>query len=110
MTSRWHEPESPGLQVERTTLAWLRTSLAFVVGLLLIVRFVAHHSALLAAIGITVALPAALLVAALAARRFRHSLWSLPTHDTLPDGALPAGVAALGLVVGSCGVAYVLLN
>ncbi len=96
------------MQAERTTLAWLRTSLAFVVGLLLVVRFVAHRSALLAALGIAVALPTALLVAALAGRRYRLSLRSLHTHRTLPDGALPAGVTALAVVVGSCGVAYVL--
>ncbi|MBF4621697.1 DUF202 domain-containing protein [Clavibacter sp. VKM Ac-2542] len=99
-------PSDPGLQPERTALAWRRTALALVAGSLLGLRVL---PTLLGAAGLVVA--AAGVIAALAVlttahlryRRVHRILTSAsadPATTALPGGALPALVAALTACAG----------
>ncbi|MBF4631438.1 DUF202 domain-containing protein [Clavibacter michiganensis subsp. phaseoli] len=99
-------PSDPGLQPERTALAWRRTALALVVGSLLGLRVL---PTLLGSAGLVVAAAgviAALTVLATAHRRHRrvHRILTAgsagPGTAALPGGALPALVAALTACAG----------
>ncbi|MBF4618084.1 DUF202 domain-containing protein [Clavibacter sp. VKM Ac-2873] len=107
-------PSDPGLQPERTALAWRRTALALVVGSLLGLRVL---PALLGAAGLVVAaagvvLALGVLVAAhLRYRQVHRILTSAsagPGTTALPGGALPALVAALTACAGVAALALAL--
>ncbi|MCA1188472.1 DUF202 domain-containing protein [Saccharopolyspora sp. 7B] len=102
-------PWDPGLQVERTTLAWLRTGLTFVVGLMVLLRLLAHRSAVAAAVCAAVALPLAAVIAVASWRRHRQAERNLRAEEPLPDGVLQAAFTALALLAGAIGAVYVLL-
>ncbi|TDC96329.1 DUF202 domain-containing protein [Saccharopolyspora aridisoli] len=103
-----HQPWDPGLQIERTTLAWLRTALAFTVSLLVLLRLISHHSAM-AAVGCALAtLPVSGVVAWLVWRRHQRSDRRLRAEAPLPGGALPAATAVLAMLAGATGAVYVL--
>ncbi|MGP4020420.1 DUF202 domain-containing protein [Saccharopolyspora sp. 5N708] len=108
MTERPSSPWDPGLQIERTTLAWLRTTLAFVVGMLVLLRLIGHVSTVAAAICAVLTLPLGITVSWLVWRRHLHSERKLRTRQPLPGGALPAAVAALSVLAGCSGLIYVL--
>lgn len=107
-------PFDPGLQPERTALAWRRTALALVVGSLLGLR--ALPTALgtpglaLAFIGVALALG----VLVTAHRRYRrvHRILTTGAVDpaALPGGGLPALVAALTASAGLAALALALLR
>ena len=86
-------PWDPGLQPERTALAWVRTGLALTVVSLLLTRLTAGSGALALAVGLCgMAVGAALVVAQ--SRRHRR------TDTLLRSGRLrPALGASAGLVV-----------
>jgi uncharacterized membrane protein YidH (DUF202 family) len=105
-------PFDPGLQPERTALAWRRTALALVIGSLLGLRVL---PALLGPVGLLVAAAgviAALAVLAAAHLRYRrvHRILTAgsagsagstgPGTTALPGGALPALVAGLTACAG----------
>jgi uncharacterized membrane protein YidH (DUF202 family) len=108
-------PSDPGLQPERTALAWRRTALALVVGSLLGLRVL---PTLLGSAGLGVAaagVVAALAVLATARRRYRrvHRILTACPADpdrpaALPDGALPALVAVLTACAGLAALALAL--
>ncbi|WP_043668101.1 DUF202 domain-containing protein [Clavibacter michiganensis] len=107
-------PFDPGLQPERTALAWRRTALALVVGSLLGLRVL---PALLGVAGLVVAAAGvitALAVLASAHRRYRRVHRALtagsadPGTASLPGGALPALVAALTACAGLAALALAL--
>jgi len=102
------QPWDPGLQIERTTLAWLRTVLAFTASLLVLLRLIAHHSVTAAVICTLVTLPASGIVGWMVWRRHRFSERSLHASAPLPGGALPAATAALAVLAGATGMVYVL--
>lgn len=108
MPHREKGPWDPGLQLERTTLAWLRTTLAFAGGGLVLIRLMTHASLLLAAACVVVGLPLSILIAWLALKRHRQAVNQLHTDAPLPGGALPAAVTAMAILVGCAGIAYVL--
>ncbi|SDQ25859.1 Uncharacterized membrane protein YidH, DUF202 family [Actinopolyspora saharensis] len=97
----------PGLQTERTTLAWLRTALTFLVGALVLLKLVAHTRPRLAVGAACVLLPVAGLVSALAVHR-HHA--ENRDHEPRPlrDGTLPAGITLLATLVAGLGTLYVL--
>ncbi|WP_445442745.1 DUF202 domain-containing protein [Clavibacter sp. km1a] len=97
-------PFDPGLQPERTALAWRRTALALVVGSLLGLRVLPQ---LLGSAGLVVAaagVVAALAVLAAAHGRYRrvHRILTSGSGDrrALPGGGLPALVATLTACAG----------
>jgi uncharacterized membrane protein YidH (DUF202 family) len=103
-------PWDPGLQLERTTLAWLRTTLAFIVGGIVVLRVIAHRNIVLASVGMALILPLAGFITWLSWRRHQRSEHRLRADAPLPDGVLPAAVATLGVLVGCVGVAFVLIQ
>lgn len=110
---RCARPFDPGLQPERTALAWRRTALALTAGSLVALRV------LPAVLGAWAMVPAALgvalsvLVLAAAGRRYRdhhHRLTGAPTDRLhLPDGALLALVATITLA-GGCGALVLVIS
>lgn len=101
-------PWDPGLQVERTTLAWLRTTLAFVVGLAVLVRLILHHSLVAGIACAALTLPLAVAIAWLTWRRHHRTEHSLRAEHPLPDAMLPAAVTLLAILGGCTGVVYVM--
>ncbi|RKT85535.1 Uncharacterized membrane protein YidH, DUF202 family [Saccharopolyspora antimicrobica] len=108
MARRPEGPWDPGLQIERTTLAWLRTTLAFVIGLLVLLRLMGHVNLLAALICAALALPLGLTIGWLLWRRHLDGERRLRERAPLPGGALPAAVTALAVVAGCSGLAFVL--
>ncbi|WP_275005335.1 DUF202 domain-containing protein [Promicromonospora iranensis] len=95
----------PGLQTERTLLAWRRTCLAFGVASLIAMRFTVETAGVLAVFaGVT---GAGLAVAAYvaAAIGYRRANTALRTTGSLDHGAAPIALAtAAALVLGvACG-------
>lgn len=101
-------PWDPGLQLERTTLAWSRTTLSFTACGIVIVRLVAHSSIALASACVGVGLPLVVLIAWFVVGRHRRATTRLHSDQPLPGGALPAALTALAIFVGCAGIAYVL--
>ncbi|QUH04779.1 DUF202 domain-containing protein [Saccharopolyspora erythraea] len=101
-------PWDPGLQNERTTLAWLRTILSFAVGLLVLLRLIAHNSLAAATACAVFTLPLCAGIALVTWRRHRRTERSLRAEAPLPDGILPAAVAVLAVLGGCTGLVYVL--
>lgn len=99
------QPFDPGLQPERTALAWRRTALTALAGALLTMRILPTQLGAWAT-------AAAALLAALAAviltathRRYRRQHQTLTDSSTdrpdpLPGGALPCAAAALAALLG----------
>jgi uncharacterized membrane protein YidH (DUF202 family) len=102
-------PWDPGLQIERTTLAWLRTALAFVAGMLVLLRLIGHENTVVAAICAALTLPLGITISWLVWRRHLHSERMLFAETSLPGGLLPAAVSALSVLAGCSGLIYVLL-
>ncbi|GAA2790175.1 DUF202 domain-containing protein [Saccharopolyspora taberi] len=101
-------PWDPGLQVERTTLAWLRTTLAFVVGLIVLIRLILHHSVLAGIACAVLTLPLAVVIAWFTWRRHQRTERCLRAEHPLPAAVLPAAVALLAILGGCTGIVYVL--
>lgn len=102
-------PWDAGLQPERTALAWLRTTLSFTVGGLVLVRLVGQQSTTAAVAVTAVLLPLAALLGVLARRQHRHTERSLRADSHLPGSAAPAVLTALSAVVG-CAALFVVLS
>ncbi|WP_406688855.1 DUF202 domain-containing protein [Saccharopolyspora sp. ID03-671] len=103
-----NQPWDPGLQIERTTLAWLRTVLAFMASLLVLLKLISHHSTVAAVVCALVTLPFSGVVAWLLWWRHRRSERRLRARTPLPGGVLPAATAALAMLAGATGAVYVL--
>lgn len=86
----------PGLQPERTTLAWVRTAIALAAVTLLFLRYVPGPLAVRLVVGGCALLLAGTLIAT-----------ALPRHDHV-SGAFSAGGAAPGLVRGGLLVVQVI--
>ncbi|MBB5786585.1 YidH family protein [Jiangella mangrovi] len=95
-----------GAQNERTALAWIRTSLALLVGVVLASRLAAEPLGPAAVVFGLVVAPVALLVLVLARRRYRRSHEALHADRALPDGKLPGLVALVTLLLGVLEIAY----
>lgn len=106
---RPRQPWDPGLQIERTTLAWVRTTLAFVAGLLVLLRLIANHSTLAAAACAALTLPLGCFVGWITWRRHLHGERQLHADQPLPSGRRPAAITLLAILTGCFGLIYVLL-
>nr|WP_296780045.1 DUF202 domain-containing protein [Rhodococcus sp. (in: high G+C Gram-positive bacteria)] len=102
----------PGLQPERTALAWRRTVLALVTGVIVSVRLAAHSAGVAAYLLSFVAIAFGAATIALVHRRYSTSTRTLADHSSgiLPDGLLPAAVAATTFALGLCAGAALLLS
>lgn len=104
----------PGLQPERTELAWRRTCLALGVGSLVAMRVLpeAFGSAWWALGGVVgVVSSGALWIAA--RRRYRSGTRALERHGDharLPDGLLPIALTALVIGIGIASMALILIR
>jgi uncharacterized membrane protein YidH (DUF202 family) len=102
-------PWDPGLQNERTGLAWQRTMLSGLTCSLLIARLLADVSVLLAvAVGLA-ALGSTAGLGGVAIRRFRHNSVDLHSGRPIGGGISPFLVTAVLMLTGLGALVYVLL-
>ena len=101
-------PFDAGLQLERTALAWRRTTLSLVVGSLAGARILPEvwGPAGLIVAGVGILASVALFV--LAHRRFRLQSGRLRSAEPLADGTLPALMAAAVLAVAVVALVFTL--
>lgn len=95
-----------GAQNERTALAWTRTALAMLVGVVLAARVAAEPLGVAAVVFGVVVAPIAVAVLVLARRRYHRSHEALHMAGALPDGRLPALVAVVTLLLALLEIAY----
>ncbi len=96
-------PFDPGLQPERTALAWRRTALAFTVGPLAAARLLAPELGLLSAGAALFGLALGMSVAVAARARYRavhRALTGEGEAHRLPGGVLLLAAAVVPLVAG----------
>ncbi|MCE7007526.1 DUF202 domain-containing protein [Kibdelosporangium philippinense] len=104
------QPWDPGLQVERTALAWMRTCLSLIVVALIAFRFAAPKSLALA-LGLgAVVVPLALLALWLAWRRYKTNAANLAEGKRLPGALLPVTMTVVTALTGVLGFVYVVLE
>jgi putative membrane protein len=106
MTDRRGAVWDPGLQPERTHLAWQRTWLALLSAGLVAARLIGHHSV---AAGSAIAAGSLLLAGGLGwvgSRRYAELHRELQAETPLGRGAFNVLVLGLFLVVGTGGLAY----
>lgn len=94
MSTATDELFDPGLQPERTLLAWRRTCLAFGVASLVGMRFTVDALGLLAVVGGILGAGLAVLAYALAATGYRRSHRALQGNGVLDRSGLPMLLAA----------------
>jgi uncharacterized membrane protein YidH (DUF202 family) len=103
-------PWDPGLQNERTAFAWMRSGLALFGAALVLTRISAHWRDL-ASVALSAASAAlAALVVVGAAARYRRAAAALTGRRPLPDGRLPAAMAAVTTLLGIAVIAVVLTH
>lgn len=100
-TDRGARPFDVGLQPERTALAWRRTALALVVAAVIGIRVLPMLLGAWAVIPAGAGVVLAVVVLVVSHRRYREQHARLTSassdHVALPDGTLPAIVAAATL-------------
>lgn len=97
----------PGLQPERTLLAWRRTCLSFAVGSLVAMRFALDALGPLAVVGGVLGAALSVLAYLLAATGYRRAHRSLTAQGALTRSGLPMLLATLAvLAIGAMGTAF----
>ena len=102
----------PGLQPERTALAWLRTALVVTVGSLIGLRVLPHYWGPVGLVLAGAGALASMALIGLAARRYRLTQQRLTAPGRpagpVPDGRLPALLAGLTLAAALTAAALVI--
>jgi uncharacterized membrane protein YidH (DUF202 family) len=101
------QPWDPGLQIERTALAWMRTCLSLIAVALVAFRFAAHRSLPAAVVVAAVVVPLAFVSIWLAWRRYRTSADRLAEGMHLPGGLLALLMTVVTVLTGVLGLVYV---
>jgi len=102
-------PFDPGLQVERTSLAWTRTALALALAGAVVTRLTFDRLGVVAVTLGLVAVGSAVATATLAGARYRRATVSLGQSGTLPtDGAVLALASASALAAGVAAAVFVM--
>lgn len=100
--------EDPGLQPERTTLAWGRTVLAFITAAAICLRWITHHGVfVLTLFTLTVAIGAAIYLSQRA--RYARSCRGITDETVVADAAGVLGLAAATAVLGLLGLYVVVI-
>jgi uncharacterized membrane protein YidH (DUF202 family) len=92
-------PWDPGLQNERTALAWVRTTLALAAAALVLARILTSSHLFIALALVVVCLVNVTWVGRAARERYVEASAALGENRPLPDARLPAVVTALTVVV-----------
>lgn len=100
----------PGAQNERTALAWTRTGLALLVGVVLATRLAAGPLGVVAVVFGVVVAPLAVTVLVLARRRYHRAHNALHGRHALPDGRLAGLVTVVTLALALLEVAYAIVG
>lgn len=103
-------PSDPGLQPERTALAWVRTALSVPIATLVMIRFSAHYSLVAALVFAVTAFPLSIAAVLLAWRRSAHSAHTFHRDTPLPDATLPALLTVVVILLGAAAIGYVLFH
>ncbi|MCX5046211.1 DUF202 domain-containing protein [Aldersonia sp. NBC_00410] len=88
---------SPGLQNERTALAWQRTALAVLAGAAVVTRMTLHRLGIFALVGLLVAIPICVWVLVESRSRYRHD--AAPQARTRSRGGRSHGALALAIAL-----------
>lgn len=105
MTDR---PYDPGLQNERTALAWTRTALALLAASAIVARLALDRIGAAAMAVVLGMIPLALWGLAVSARRYRTAQRALHDESALPDARLPVAMTLLTVLIGLAELLYVL--
>lgn len=99
--------DDPGLQPERTSLAWGRTLLSLVAASTLLLRWLPHHG-WAAAAPLAAAAATALLLAARQRHRYRRGARGIAAGAAAPDALEIVGVGCAVVVLGALSLAAIL--
>ena len=100
--------DDPGLQPERTSLAWGRTLLALVVAAALLLRWLPHHG-LAAALPLAAAAVLALGIWLRQGLRYRRGARSVALESSAPDPLEILAISAAVVVLGALSLLTILL-
>jgi len=103
-------PWDPGLQIERTGLAWQRTLLSGLACALVVARLLALASWTAAAATGVLAVACTAALGALARQRFRRNEDALRQHTPLADGRAPLLLTTLVVLTALAACGFVLLE
>lgn len=101
--------DDPGLQPERTSLAWDRTLLALVVAAALLLRWLPHHG-LAAVLPLAAAAVLALGIWLRQGLRYRRGARSVALESSAPDPLEILAISAAVVVLGALSLLTILLS
>ena len=100
--------EDPGLQPERTTLAWGRTLLAFITAAAICLRWVSHHGAFVLVL-FAIAVSAAAAIYLTQRARYTGSSTGITTERVAADVLGVFSLSSATVVLGTLGIYVVLV-
>lgn len=103
-------PADPGLQNERTSLAWQRTTLAGLACALLIARLIFGNAPAVAIIIAAVAIIVAAALSWLSSLRYKINNATWHTDRLGTDGRTVAGLTLLVVIIGLGAASYILIG